>query len=234
MATFGSPKFEALPAALVLRTPARNWLINKTGQRVDVAALFNHPLVGLYFWSPDVHCKEFTAILVSVYNELRAAGNKPFEVVLVVPEKIAPEVFNAAMSEMPWLAVPLDEPDTPDFLMERYQVGAFPTLVLLDQVGNVRDDDATFEVTTYRTPGYPFTKEHITDLAMKVDAQMATLPRTVTDARHAHPLLLQSSGQLPAPYHGGYTCDGCHGTGTSWVYHCETCSFDLHPSCIGH
>jgi len=33
-------------------------------------------------------------------------------------------------------------------------------------------------------------------------------------------------------YSGEYSCDGCHELGDGWVYHCDTCKFDLHISCV--
>jgi hypothetical protein len=56
------------------------------------------------------------------------------------------------------------------------------------------------------------------------------LPEQVKLKIHEHPLM-----KIQDPYGYGYGCDKCDTDGYGLVYHCEICSYDLHPHCaVGH
>jgi len=63
---------------------------------------------------------------------------------------------------------------------------------------------------------------YILDLPASIDSNF---PKKI-DGVHSHQLIL-----LPQVYDGIYRCDKCLQPGENFVYHCEICSFDLHPSC---
>jgi len=57
-------------------------------------------------------------------------------------------------------------------------------------------------------------------------------PKQINDHRHKeHPLRLLNGVYVDTPNKGAYRCNSCMEIGMGWVYHCEKCSFDLHPSC---
>jgi hypothetical protein len=63
-------------------------------------------------------------------------------------------------------------------------------------------------------------------------ALIASLPRTLMDPKHEHELQL-----LDHPLEGPdsrYRCAKCSNPGTGAVYHCNTCSANLHPDCTKH
>jgi hypothetical protein len=46
-------------------------------------------------------------------------------------------------------------------------------------------------------------------------------------SQHPHSLTY-----LAKVYRGIYSCNICHGSGSGFVYHCDPCSFDVHPTCF--
>lgn len=57
--------------------------------------------------------------------------------------------------------------------------------------------------------------------------RMVHLPRSLFHLSHTHTLY-----KLASVYDGSYGCDICSQSGYGWVYHCEECKFDAHPSCV--
>ena len=67
----------------------------------------------------------------------------------------------------------------------------------------------------------------------RAHARACTHTQEITHESHKHSLKKTTTEALGAPYGGGYSCDICEHGGNSWVYHCDTCSFDAHPKCVG-
>ncbi len=59
------------------------------------------------------------------------------------------------------------------------------------------------------------------------------LPKTYTDTRHSHPLLLTYAPYLKVPMYKNksYICNSCQNHGEGYSYHCAECRFDVHPGC---
>ncbi len=108
------------------------FLVKADGSTVDVQVLEGTTLIGIYFASRSCPaCAGFTPQLVSVYNELRGAGES-FEVVFASADGSSEDLL-AYMQEydMGWLAVPF-EGGTITELARRYDVQWIPTLIVID------------------------------------------------------------------------------------------------------
>jgi len=58
------------------------------------------------------------------------------------------------------------------------------------------------------------------------------MPPNLTDRRHAHNLVLTKTGTLQGKYsQTGFICAVCNTGGMSYLYHCESCQYDLHLPC---
>lgn len=114
-------------------------LINKDGSAAPAEDL-NGKILGLYFsahWCGP--CRKFTPMLVAKYNEIIAAGHK-FEIIFVSADEDE-EAALAYFAEMPWKMINYVDRDTESSLSELYKVQGIPTLVLLDEGGNLITND---------------------------------------------------------------------------------------------
>jgi len=91
--------------------------------------------VALYFsahWCPP--CKRFTPELAKSYeSHLKAKG---LEIVFVSSDRDE-DAFNSYYAEMPWLALPYAERDLKAKLSKKFKVSGIPTLVVLDESGEL-------------------------------------------------------------------------------------------------
>ncbi|MDR3740063.1 MAG: thioredoxin-like domain-containing protein [Terracidiphilus sp.] len=114
-------------------------LVNHAGERVDPASL-DGKLVGIYFsahWCPP--CRAFTPELAAYYTEQVTAG-APLEIVFLSSDRdarAAAEYF----AGMPWKMLDFADRDTKDALSSRFGVRGIPTLVILDEKGEVLTKD---------------------------------------------------------------------------------------------
>ncbi|KAH3756480.1 nucleoredoxin 1 [Pelomyxa schiedti] len=100
--------------------------------------------VFLYFsahWCPP--CRGFTPKLATFYNKFAASKN--FEIVFISSDRSEHD-FQEYINSMPWIAIPYAEEETRALLSDALQVEGIPTLVLLDQAGNVLSTDARMSV----------------------------------------------------------------------------------------
>ncbi|KAG2466719.1 nucleoredoxin-like protein 2 [Erpetoichthys calabaricus] len=118
-------------------------LFNKDGDIVDPEDALRNKVVGLYFsagWCPP--CRDFTPILCDFYTELVEESDPPaqFEIVFISADK-NPEDMVEYMHEMhgDWLALPWNDPFKND-LQKRYNITAFPKLVIVKENGEVITD----------------------------------------------------------------------------------------------
>eukprot|EP00457_Paulinella_chromatophora_P002110 gb/GEZN01002114.1/.p2 GENE.gb/GEZN01002114.1/~~gb/GEZN01002114.1/.p2 ORF type:complete len:336 (+),score=38.07 gb/GEZN01002114.1/:1154-2161(+) len=138
------------PFARFLGTPNRNYVMNNKGAPTPIASLKGH-VVALYFsahWCGP--CRMFTPNLIRVYNENKAAG-KPFEVVFVSQDHDLSK-FNTYFSSMPWLAIPFEETQLRQQLMQAFGVRGIPTVVLLDENGKLITTDGRSAVIKQKFP----------------------------------------------------------------------------------
>lgn len=114
--------------------------------RPDSRALVVLPhaqLYGLYFsasWSPV--CQEFTSILSQGYKRVREKhGKRALEIVLVPVDTHEQEWADYA-EIMPWFSLPFSERDAVVRLFLHFRVQVAPTLLIIDQEGEVVCDNA--------------------------------------------------------------------------------------------
>jgi len=213
-------------------------LINHKGERLGPEALAGKA-VGVYFsahWCPP--CRGFTPVLADVYNKCKEQ-NKPFEVVFISSDSDQ-ESFDEYFAEMPWIAVPYANRQLNGQMSEKFGITGIPTLLIFDENGKFLHDDGSRLVYEDGADGHPFAIDPVKEAAKEAAAKaaqeefkrkqeelLASLPKEVKDERHEHPLAL-----MPQVYYGNYGCDICSGEGAGCAYHCEQCSFDVHPDCV--
>jgi len=112
------------------------WEIMQTGElnshhgAMPCEVLKSKEVVGIYFsghWSPP--CRKFTPLLGEFYRNMKKKG-KSFEVVFVSSDHDL-ESYNAYIREMPWLAMPFNDPRI-TYLKRRYKLRGNPRLVIID------------------------------------------------------------------------------------------------------
>ncbi|KAL7555002.1 hypothetical protein ACHAWF_018579 [Thalassiosira exigua] len=115
-------------------------------QHLTNEALGGKKVVGLYFsadWCGP--CKQFTPELVNFYNKMNARRGRQdeFEIVWISRCRSVDD-FGQYFTQMNWLALPPDEAmgQRGQLLGDKYKVKSIPTLVLLDEIGNVITTDA--------------------------------------------------------------------------------------------
>ena len=112
-------------------------------------ALAGKKVVGVYFsadWCGP--CRQFTPELVSFYNKMNSRRGKKdqFEIIWVSRCRDV-NSYSQYFTHMNWLALPPDEAmgARGQMLSEKYKVKGIPSLVLLDDLGNVITTDARYE-----------------------------------------------------------------------------------------
>lgn len=114
-------------------------------QKLTNEALSEKKVVGLYFsadWCGP--CRQFTPDLVNFYNKMNTRRGKEneFEIVWVSRCKDF-DSFGQYFTQMNWLALQPEDAmgQRGQMLSDRYKVKGIPSLVLLDEVGNVITTD---------------------------------------------------------------------------------------------
>jgi len=124
-------------------------------------ALSGKKVVGLYFsadWCGP--CRQFTPDLVSFYNKMNARRGKKdeFEIVWISRCRDV-DSFGQYFTQMNWLALPPDQAmgERGQYLGELYKVKGIPSLVLLDEIGNVITTDARNKIPADKAGiGFPW------------------------------------------------------------------------------
>jgi len=110
--------------------------LSKGESSVSTADALTGKRVGIYFsahWCPP--CRGFTPKLAERYKELVGKG-EDFEIVFVSSDKDEP-AFKEYYASMPWLALPFADREAKAKLSKKYKVQGIPSLILLDDQGEV-------------------------------------------------------------------------------------------------
>ncbi|XP_075639723.1 putative nucleoredoxin 2 isoform X1 [Castanea sativa] len=149
----------------LLESKDRDYLLTSTGLQVKVSDL-EGKVLGLYFsanWYPP--CRNFTPVLVDMYEQLKTNGSD-FEIVYVSSDEDL-NAFNNYHALMPWLAIPFSDLETKKALNRKFDIEGIPCLVIL-QPDNNKDDATLHEgvelVYRYGVRAFPFTKERLENL----------------------------------------------------------------------
>ncbi|XP_047320862.1 uncharacterized protein LOC124924923 [Impatiens glandulifera] len=98
---------------------------------------------------------------------------------------------------------------------------------------NIEEEDGVLcsgcEHAITESPAYTCTKSKFCNF--RLHKSCFDLPKQIHHRSHmAHPLTLLSAPPYKS-YNPEFTCNACLKTGNSFLYHCSSCSFDLHVNC---
>lgn len=122
-------------------------------------ALRGKNVVGLYFsadWCGP--CRQFTPELVKFYEKVNKRRKDDFAIVWISRCRDV-QSFGQYFTEMKWLALPPQEAmgERGQWLGQKYGVKSIPSLVLLDDVGNIITKDARTQLPKDKTGiGFPW------------------------------------------------------------------------------
>mmetsp|Transcript_8831 Transcript_8831/g.9406 ORF Transcript_8831/g.9406 Transcript_8831/m.9406 type:complete len:312 (-) Transcript_8831:147-1082(-) len=155
------------PLIDLLGTKLHSLEINADEQSAQVKEHFTNEVldgkkvIGLYFsadWCGP--CRQFTPELVSFYDRMnKRRGQKDhFEIVMISRCRDVDSHYQY-FSQMPWLAMPLDEAagQRGQQLGDKYGVKGIPSLVLVDDLGQTITTDARTKIPSDKTGiGFPW------------------------------------------------------------------------------
>jgi len=147
----------------LLSSPDRDYLINNKGQRININSLKQNQVIGLYFsasWCPP--SRHFTPDLEKTYREIKSQL-KRFEIIFVSGDRNENECQNY-LSHMPWLAIPYSDRKANSRIANIFGVQGYPTLLLIDNNGQLITSEGRSLILQYGAKGFPFTKEKLAEL----------------------------------------------------------------------
>ncbi|GAB9472978.1 Nucleoredoxin [Globisporangium polare] len=122
-------------------------LLTKDGVQPTTKVLADKKLVGLYFsahWCPP--CRGFTPTLSTTYEELKEE-HPEVEIVFVSSDRDEP-AFAEYYGEMPFVALPYEQRERKAELSVKFEVRGIPTLVFLNERGELVTEDGRSAVTS--------------------------------------------------------------------------------------
>jgi len=123
-------------------------LLSKTGNVGTQDALAGVKNVLIYFsahWCPP--CRGFTPQLAKAYRDSSAAGKDTM--VIFVSSDRDQASFDGYYGEMPWHALPFDKHDLKGNLSEKFAIKGIPTLIVLDDKGELVSVNGRAEYQIY-------------------------------------------------------------------------------------
>ena len=106
-------------------------------------------IVGLYFsayWSPP--CRNFTPYLAETYKHINTVQSDDKLEIIYISRDRKPSQFDNYFAQMPWLAIPLEDPRV-DIFFKQFKVKGLPTLVVLGTNGEKITLDGRNDVMLY-------------------------------------------------------------------------------------
>jgi nucleoredoxin len=137
-------------------------LVSKDGAAHDTKTALANKTVGIYFsarWCPP--CRQFTPAFAETFVRMTETEKKAFQVVFVSSDEDE-SAFEEYLGEMPWLALPFKERELKAKLASRFKVRGIPTLVIVDESGNVVAKDGRSAVT--RPEAFPWTPPSLAEV----------------------------------------------------------------------
>jgi thiol-disulfide isomerase/thioredoxin len=187
-------------------------------------------IIGIYFsahWCPP--CRGFTPVLAGFYNKVNE-NEKVFEVVFVSSDS-EEESYKNYLSEMPWVALPLNNYEG-DQLKHKFQVKGIPRLVILSPNGEKIQDNGRESVTALGVQAfYSWTKSAANESTSKRKYEEG---QVISVSSHEHPLkYVNYQGKSDPAYSKGFNCDVCgqNNAGEVFNFNCFTCNYDLCENC---
>ncbi|KAF8407366.1 hypothetical protein HHK36_006494 [Tetracentron sinense] len=200
----------------------RDYVVSGDGRKILVSELIGKT-IGLYFgahWCPP--CRAFTTQLAEAYNELKITKNREFEIIFISTDRNREE-FDFNTSTMSWLSIPYESKTRQD-LCRIFDIKGLPALVLLGPDGKILTTNGRAMISSYGAKAFPFTELRTTEVEAALVKEGDGLPHQVKDPKHEHVLKLDMAK--------AYVCDSCKRQGRFWVFSCDKCDFDLHPTCV--
>lgn len=125
-----------------------NFNYNNESNIPGYKVLYNKKIIGLYFSGHHCPpCKRFTPILFQLYEEIKESYDD-FEIIFISSDKDQ-ESFNKYFQEMPWYALPYYKRDIKEKLCEEYEINTIPSLVFINNEGNLISKNGKYLVEKY-------------------------------------------------------------------------------------
>jgi nucleoredoxin len=204
-------------------------LVLRDGSTVPASEALQGKVTGIYFsahWCGP--CRRFTPLLAQRYQDITAEGHS-FEIVFVSSDRDESSCIEYFQT-MPWKLLDFNQRDVKISLSKLFSVVGIPTLVLIDEEGEILTKDGRGAIML------PFEKlrTYEADIAeeqrkwaseqRKWTELMETLPDSISHLCHEHELV-KTRGR-------SYGCDVCQESGSGCSYYCKQCDFDAHPKCV--
>ncbi|CAF1195052.1 unnamed protein product, partial [Didymodactylos carnosus] len=107
-----------------------NYIVDKSGNQIDLKATCTGKTVGLYFsghWCPP--CEDFTKSLIDFYQKY--SNKKQFQVIFISSDRNEIE-FRRYSSSMPWLILKYSERTKKQELVQKFKIDGIPHLLLMN------------------------------------------------------------------------------------------------------
>jgi nucleoredoxin len=166
-------------------------------------------------------CRAFLPTLVKEYNKIKEK-NSDFEIIFISSDRDQSS-FDDFFSEMPWLALPLEDKRKAS-LKKTFKIQGIPSLMAIGPTGQTVSKDAKRLLMIHGAEAFPFTEERLEELQKMMDELAKGWPAKLKHELHDEHELVLMRGDV-------YSCDGCEDLGSTWTYRCQECGFDLHPKC---
>jgi len=131
-----------------------------TSKQGDIAVSdLNGKIVGIYFsahWCGP--CRQFTPTLATKYTEIKKE-HPDFEIVFLSSDQDKHAFAEYYKNSMPWIALPYEARDLKDRLSKKFKVSGIPALIILDQNGEIINENGRSGIMSRPFPFYPPTFE---------------------------------------------------------------------------